>query len=127
MNSAIPSIGIALAMLMASCGARQGLGTGSMNAAEQTSRATFDGKSGKSFDEAVVISNARDQREGVNAEYRFISMMHGKKGRDWKLKGQTTARENDAVYDIVEIELLESGTTRYYYFDITDCSWKPSY
>ncbi len=113
--------------LLVTCSARQGIATGSSRESQKPSNVKFEGKSGKSYEDAIIIRNAKDQHEGVRAEYRFISVIHGKKDKDWRLKGQTTARENGSVYDIVEIESLSTGETHYYYFDISDCSWKPSH
>ena len=84
----------------------------------------YEGGTGESREQAVVIIGAEDLKEGVAAEYDFISELHGKKGKKWRVKGQSQVREAGRIYDMIEIRLIDSQRTHYYYFDITNCSWK---
>jgi hypothetical protein len=90
------------------------------------SHITISGGSGDSQEEAIVISGAEKQSEGVDAEYRHLSTIHGVKDKNWKIDGQTMVRDSDAkkVYDVVEISLIPSGEKRIYYFDVTGFPWK---
>ncbi|MBD3391850.1 MAG: hypothetical protein GF418_07320 [Chitinivibrionales bacterium] len=85
----------------------------------------YEGGMGESREDAVVIIGAEDLKQGVAAEYDFISQLHGRKNKDWRVKAQSQSREGGKIYDIIEMEILESGETHYYYFDISNCSWVP--
>ncbi len=85
----------------------------------------YEGGTGESKEQAVIIMGAENLKEGVTAEYDFISEMHGRKDRDWRVKGQNQAREGAIIYDIIEMEIISSGETHYYYFDTSNCSWVP--
>lgn len=86
-------------------------------------KVAYEGGSGESADNAIVIEGAMNRKAAVAAEYDFISKLHGKKGKGWRLDSQSRSREGERVFDILEIHLIGPGTTRYYYFDITHCSW----
>jgi hypothetical protein len=85
---------------------------------------TFSGGSGDSYEDAIVINGALKQSEGVEAEYQYISKIHGTKDKGWKIDGQTMYREEKKVLDVVEISLIPSGEKRIYYFDVTGFPWK---
>ncbi len=80
----------------------------------------FTGGDGSSEKNAIVIDGARSGREGVPAEYIFISKKHGNRERDWKLHGQSLLGEKGKSVDFIEIEILETKNIVGYYFDITD-------
>lgn len=88
-------------------------------------RIEYRGGEGGSYEDAVVIVGAQTREEGMAAGYEFISRQCGKKGKDWKVRGQVVSREGDKVYDIIEIKLTNSELPRYYYFDISGVSWRP--
>jgi hypothetical protein len=79
----------------------------------------YSGGSGDSYEEAVKITGATKQSEGVDAEYKYLSDKYGAKGRDWNIAGQTNFREKGKVYDIIEVRLSTGGDNRIYYFDVT--------
>lgn len=85
---------------------------------------TFSGGSGESYDSAIVINGATNQSEGIDAEYRYISKIHGQKEKDWRLDGQTMYREEKQIYDVIEITILLSSQKRIYYFNVTKFPWK---
>jgi hypothetical protein len=74
-------------------------------------------KIGTSFTEAVVLADASSPSEGFAAEYKYISKLHGQRGQDWFLIGQTIIKENDKVVDVVEIKLNNSFDRRIFFFD----------
>ncbi|MBD3418741.1 MAG: hypothetical protein GF398_01360 [Chitinivibrionales bacterium] len=73
--------------------------------------------------DAIVIIGATNQKEGVQAEYEFISEKYGKRKKEWKVVAQSISRDTDKLFDIIEIETIPDGDRYFYYFDITKCSW----
>jgi hypothetical protein len=94
------------------------------NKNKDDSHITFSGGSGDSHEDAIVINGVLKQSEGVEAEYNYLSKIHGAKDKSWKLDGQTMFRDEKKVFDVVEISLLPSGEKRIYYFDVTGFPWK---
>ena len=84
------------------------------------SEVVLSGGSGESFQEAVIITGTKNQSESVDAEYQFISKIHGQRGIGWHLVGQTVIREKNKIADVIEIQLRDSSDRRIYYFDVTD-------
>jgi hypothetical protein len=85
---------------------------------------SFSGGNGESSDSAIVISGVQKQSEGVDAEYRYLSKLHGEKGKGWKIEGQTISKEEKKVFDVIEIVLIPSSQKRIYYFDVSKFPWK---
>ena len=85
---------------------------------------TYSGGDGGSFQEAVTITGALNQGDGVAAEYHFISEKYGQRGTGWLLVGQTVIREKNKIVDVIEIQLGETADRRIFYFDVSDFSWK---
>jgi len=80
---------------------------------------TFSKNSGNSIKDAIVISNAKSDEEGVDAEYAYLEKKYGQRNVDWKLITQSLITNNDKDYDKMDIELSD-GTMLTVYFDITD-------
>ncbi|MEO0185814.1 MAG: hypothetical protein ABIL22_07175 [candidate division WOR-3 bacterium] len=78
----------------------------------------FIEKSGESIEEAIVILNATNSMEGVNAEYQYLAKKFGVQGRDWKLIRQSLMPQSGRQYDKMEIELTDR-TKKTIFFDIT--------
>jgi hypothetical protein len=86
---------------------------------------TFSGGSGDSHEDAIVINGVLKQSsDGVEAEYQYLSKVHGVKDKAWKIDGQTMYREEKKVFDVIEIVLVPSGGKRIYYFDVSGFPWK---
>jgi len=109
-------------LALALCCARQQVSL--KDKSKDDSHITFTGGSGDSHEDAIVINGVLKQSEGVEAEYNYISKIHGVKDKNWKLDGQTMFRAEKNVFDVVEISLLPSGEKRIYYFDVTGFPWK---
>ncbi|NVM01034.1 MAG: hypothetical protein HWN67_01745 [Candidatus Helarchaeota archaeon] len=75
--------------------------------------------SGESMETAIIIKNAPNHFEGVNAEYIYISRKFGVKGKDWKLKQQSLLPKNEKHFDKMEI-ILSDGTEITIFFDISE-------
>ena len=85
---------------------------------------TFSGGNGESYDSAIVINGVEKPTDGVEAEYRYISKIHGEKDKDWRIDGQTMYREEKSTFDVIEITLLPTSQKRIYYFDVSKFPWK---
>ena len=105
-------------MVMIGCSNRQSIKMGASSV--KPPAVSFTGGTGESFREAVKINGARNQTDGVAAEYYYISNIHGARGSDWYLVGQTVVREKNKIVDVVEIQLSSASDRRIYYFDVSD-------
>ena len=76
---------------------------------------------GSSEENAIVIRNAKDEKEGVNAEYKVVAKYFGVEGIDWKLVDQSFIQNEIAgkCFDILKIE-DQDGQRCAIWFDITD-------
>jgi hypothetical protein len=79
---------------------------------------TFQGGSGGSVDDAIIISGAKNYVDGIAAEYIYLSSHFKKPDVDWKLIKQRVGRHKNKIYDLIQIQLSD-GTKRDLYFDIT--------
>jgi hypothetical protein len=78
----------------------------------------FGGGNGDSFETAVVV-NADNSFVGVEAEYAYIASQCGELHKDWNLESQGLREHGRKPYDVLTIA-LSGGTTRTFYFDITN-------
>ena len=78
-------------LILGGCANRQTMKTEQKQ--EIPGRIQFTGGSGDSYEDAVVITGVHKQHEGLDAEYSFISKIHGLKNRDWRVVGQTIVRK----------------------------------
>ena len=108
-----------LSMLLACAGSQ---GPGKVTTSSGTD-ITLGGGNGDSYETAVIIKGARKQSEGLEAEYSYLSRLHGEKDKTWRIHGQSIFREEKRVYDVIEIELIPSNEKRIYYFDVTKLPW----
>ena len=65
--------------------------------------------------EAVIILGAKDEMEGVDAEYNWLDSHFG----EYKFLSQEFIGEPDKQYDLLRIQLPD-GTEKGVWFDITD-------
>ena len=78
----------------------------------------LQGGNGSTKEKAIEILGAKDNQEGIDAEYEIISEMLGERFIDWELIQQTLIQEEDKSYDQLEIK---SGAEHFViWFDITD-------
>ena len=75
----------------------------------------FEGGDGSSIEQAVLIKNAKDEEEGVNAEAKWISKVHP----GWKKGNQALLSEKGRSYDRIEYA-TPKGETKTACFDITE-------
>ena len=80
--------------------------------------AKYSNHNGKSLKDAIIILDASNTMEGVDAEYDYLNDKYGKQGINWKLKRQSLIFQDGLKYDKMEI-ILKDGTEKIIYFDIT--------
>lgn len=80
---------------------------------------TFEGGSGDTPENAVVIKGASNQALGVPAQYYYLVENFGKPDQDWKLEEQSLLNQSDRQYNRMDLELAD-GSRKVVYFDITE-------
>jgi hypothetical protein len=80
-------------------------------------------KSGESIEEAIVILGAKNNLEGVFAEYQYLETKLGKYGKKWKLELQALIQKGDKYYDEMNLK-LHDGTKKTFYFDVNSFAEK---
>lgn len=88
--------------------------------APDLTKVTYEGGDGKTIETAIVIKNAENERNGIAAEYSYISKKHGQKFTNWKPVGNMSQSKNGKVFDIITIVSLPENETITYCFEITD-------
>lgn len=84
------------------------------------SKVVYLGGDGKSSENAIIIKDAQNERNGIAAEYDYIAKKYGVKFVDWKPAGQSTFDEKGKKYDSVTIQTIPKNETVTFYFDITE-------
>lgn len=84
------------------------------------SKVVYTGGDGTSIENAIVISGAGNERNGIAAEYEYITKKKGVKFVDWKPAGQSTINKDSKKYDAVSIQNIKNNETITFYFDISD-------
>lgn len=80
----------------------------------------YEGGDGKSPESAIMIKNAKNERNGVAAEYAYIAKKSGVKFVDWKPIGQSTITQSGRKIDLVKIQLIKTDEMVSFYFDISE-------
>lgn len=114
---------LGIIFLLSSCSSIQNRSTnltGYYSQAADLTAVIYAGGDGKTTETSIVIKNAGNERNGIAAEYDYISKKHGKKFTDWKPVGQSTNTINGKNYDVINIVTLPMNEPIAYYFDITD-------
>ena len=78
----------------------------------------FEGGSGDSREDAIVIKNAENHRAGVVAEYLYLQERFGARDFHWRLVSQALLK-GDKPVDRLSIELTD-GTIKDIYFDVSE-------
>ena len=90
------------------------------NTTPDISKVIYEGGDGRTLDNCIVIKNAKNELNGVAAEYSYISKIHGNRFTDWKPIRQSSETNNGRTFDIINILTLPQNEEIVYYFDITD-------
>lgn len=75
----------------------------------------FEGGDGSSLEQAVIIKNAKNEEEGVDAEAKWIRKVHP----GWRKGDQALLSEKGKAYDRIEYTTPD-GKTKTIFFDITE-------
>ena len=81
--------------------------------------AKYSGKDGSSLDKAIRIEGARNESEGLAAEYAWLAQEFGVQEKDWTLVMQSLMHDKGRSYDQMIVKIAD-GTEKEIYFDITD-------
>jgi hypothetical protein len=73
---------------------------------------------GLTKEEAIIILGAKDETEGVDAEYLWLEENYGKQNISWELNDQELIVEGDTQFDVLRIK-FPSGKIKELWFDIT--------
>lgn len=74
---------------------------------------------GLTKEEAVIILGAKDETEGVDAEYSWLEEKFGKQNISWELNDQDLIDDGDKQYDNLRIK-FPGGEIKEFWFDITE-------
>lgn len=80
---------------------------------------SYKGGNGTSQEEAILIDGAKDEIEGVNAEYDWLEEKFGRQNKKWEMIDQLLIDEDDRQYDLLKIR-LRNGDIKEFWFDITE-------
>jgi hypothetical protein len=72
-----------------------------------------------SKEEAVIILGAKNEMEGVDAEYNWLEEKFGKQNINWELIDQELIDEGNRQYDVLRIK-FRGDKTEEFWFDITE-------
>jgi len=75
----------------------------------------FEGGDGSSIEQAVIVKNAKNEEEGVDAEAKWIRKIHP----GWRKGNQALLNKNGKSYDRIEYATPD-GRTQTIFFDITE-------
>lgn len=70
-------------------------------------------------EEAVIILGAKNEMEGVDAEYNWLEERFGKQNINWELNDQELINEGDKQFDVMRIKFRD-GKIKEFWFDITN-------
>jgi len=79
----------------------------------------YKGDDGSSIKKAIIIKKATSLKEGIAAEYAYLSKELGRRGIDWKPWGQYLHPFYSKRYDIIKVKIINTNKIRYFCFDIT--------
>lgn len=79
----------------------------------------YGNQTGDSLEHAIVIHGAADNAVGGMAEYAFLAQNCGKEGHDWDVALQMLLVKDGRRYDQLNVR-MKDGTTRTFFFDITE-------
>ena len=79
------------------------------------------GGDGSSEDNAIVIQNAENEKDGVDTEYELVAKYFGVEDGDWGIVDQSFI-QNDITWKCYDILYIENREGKQYtiFFDMTD-------
>jgi hypothetical protein len=76
---------------------------------------TYEGGSGESIEDAIIIKGAKDEKEGVAAEYHWVKVHYPK----YEVGSQAVKSSGGKSYDVLNLTGPD-GETKSIHFDISD-------
>ncbi|MCF6279289.1 MAG: hypothetical protein L3J14_02970 [Flavobacteriaceae bacterium] len=112
---------ITFSFLLISCGSTKNSRKSktNYNTTVDIGKIKFSGGDGLSIENAIVILNAKNSREGIAAEYTYLGKILGEKFVDWTPLGQALTHKDGKSYDIITVQKKSSNEELQYYFDIS--------
>jgi hypothetical protein len=80
---------------------------------------TYRGGNGLTKEESIIILGAKDETEGVDAEYIWLEQKYGRAEVDWEMIDQTLLDGGDSQFDILKIK-FSYGKMEEFWFEIDD-------
>jgi len=74
---------------------------------------------GLTKEEPIIILGAKNEIDGVDAEYNWLEEKFGKQNINWELNDQEFIDEGNKKFDVLRIKFRD-GKTKKFWFDITD-------
>ncbi|MGB7567750.1 MAG: hypothetical protein WBM07_07815 [Chitinivibrionales bacterium] len=116
-----------VAIIFSACGSRQTVKV-SETPDDKKGAIIFSGGAGDSYETAIVLKSAnravKKQEDAVAGEYDYISSLYGKRDKEWVVEEQSMVKENNRVYDMVRVKIVQNDKMHFFYFDITEFSKK---
>ena len=81
------------------------------NKTPDLTKVNYEGSDGKTVENAIVIKNAENERNGVAAEYAYIAKINGEKFKDWNTVGNSTITRDNKKIDLITIQLIQKNET----------------
>lgn len=78
------------------------------------------GGNGSSEKDAVLIHGAHGERDGVDAEYKYLEMVYGPEGERWNRREQSLLDDGGGGRSYDELEIDLDGKNAVIFFDITE-------
>src|SRR5262249_37891589 len=91
----------------------------SSNRADTKQHIFFEGGTGSTVEDAIVIRGAHFDLEGTYAEFAWLAESCGRKGVDWELISHSHGKHGGRDIDTFEIKLADA-TPLTVYFDCTE-------
>jgi len=106
--------------IMASCNSPKNTFSGRESASKSpwNKQIEYAGGKGTSYEDAIIIKNAKNSYDGVPAEYDYLNATLGKRGTDWISLGQSLQHHNNKSFDVIHV--VKQKDTMDVYFDITE-------
>ena len=80
---------------------------------------SFKGGDGSSKKESIVILGAKNETEGVNAEYVWLEQKYGEENVEWEMINQGLIDEENKQIDLLKVK-LRNDEVKEVWFDISD-------
>ncbi|MBE15460.1 MAG: hypothetical protein ABNH00_13605 [Dokdonia sp.] len=81
---------------------------------------SFEGGDGSSLVRAVIIKNAKNGYQGIQAQSLYIENRYGIRNLDWRMKSQELKQERNKTFDKITIERIAAQKEAVIYFDISE-------